>query len=101
VWYYIVYSKDTISCEQRQLTCDFVETLRNIANSLTQQQQVCCRTPVPEAAWRGPLESRAVGEQVPVQMQANVGLKALGKPLQNAVHVDAVCVRPGVLQTVT
>jgi hypothetical protein len=29
VWYYIVYSKDEISCEQRQLTCDFVKHRRN------------------------------------------------------------------------
>lgn len=34
-------------------------------------------------------------------MQANVGLKALRKPLQHAVHVDTICVRPGVLQTLS
>jgi hypothetical protein len=33
VWYYIVYSKDEISCEQRQLTCDFViQTSSNMQN---------------------------------------------------------------------
>jgi hypothetical protein len=35
LWYYIVYSKDEISCEQRKLTCDFHDL--NVILSVTVQ----------------------------------------------------------------
>ena len=53
---------------------------------------------LPEAAWTGALERFARFQQCPVEVQADVGLQTIWKPLEHAVHVDPVGVRPGVLR---
>ena len=52
----------------------------------------------PQTPRGGALKGSAVVEQVPVEMDADVGLEAVREALEDHVHVDPVGVRPGVLE---
>ena len=53
---------------------------------------------LPEAAGGGAVKCRTVVEQIAIEVNTDVGLEAVGEPLEHHVHVDPVRVRPGVLQ---
>ena len=53
---------------------------------------------LPEAAGGCAVKCRTVVEQISVEVNTDVGLEAVGEPLEHHVHVDPVRVRPGVLQ---
>jgi hypothetical protein len=103
---YIFLSANQAVCPTYCNILDF-SILTMLPDPYKSQQYSLCKTiyylyislsKVPEAARWGPLKGRAISEQVSVEMQADVGLKALRKSLQYAVHVDTICVRPGMLQ---
>lgn len=44
------------------------------------------------------MKRRTVSEQIAVEVEANISLKALGESFQYTIHVNAVSVRPGMLK---
>ena len=52
---------------------------------------------LPETPRRRTLKCRAIVEQISIQMNAYVCLKAVWKAFQHHVHINAIGVRPGML----